>query len=95
MLLAQERLGFVMDLAAGTGNLKKYPQRDHMRELRRMAGRTARRAAPEPFTRSAAPQAPSDPPQAEVDLADFGIEVVMSDQKAGPGWPTVVGPSDG
>ncbi len=95
MLLAQERLGFVMDLAAGTGNLKKHGQRQHMRDLQRMAGRTARRAAPDPFTRSSAPQAPSDPPQDKVDLADFGIEVVITDEKAGPGWPTVVEPSDG
>lgn len=36
-LEAQERLGFIMDIAAGTGNLKKGAHGRHIRDLRRRA----------------------------------------------------------
>jgi hypothetical protein len=87
MLEARERLGFVMDVAAATGNLKKRPHRQHMRDLRRVARGASRRPEAEPITRSDADSAPAD---ISVAAADFGIEVVFVDEKPGPGWPAKV-----
>ncbi len=87
MLLAQERLGFVMDVAAGTGNLKRAASRSHTRDLERLARGAARRRGQAPLTRSAANDAA--PGASTADLAAVGIAVVVSDQKAGEGWPTV------
>ncbi len=81
MLEAEERLGAVRDMAAGTGNLKKNAHRGHMRDLRRTAQGAPARRSRGPITRSDADSAPQDP-------ADFGIEVVvLKGQKTAP-WPT-------
>ena len=79
-------------MAAATGNMKRAARMGHMRDLRRaMRGPREHRDAVEITRRTAQDGAPAAP----VDLGKVGIAVVVSDEKAGAGWPVVTGPSDG
>jgi len=77
-----------MDMAAATGHLKRGAHAGHLRDLRHAASGPRHHRAPGDITRSGPP-----PDAAAINAA--GIGVVLTDEKAGAGWPIVAEPSDG
>ncbi len=69
-LEAEERLGYIMDTAAGTGNLKRGAHGRHMRDLRRRAaGRYAKQGRSTPRSQE----------EFRASAQAIGIEVVIED----------------
>lgn len=88
LIEARERLEHIMDIAAGTGHLKRNAHRRHLRDLRHQWQGPDRSRGADEITRS-------EPDTSPAAIASLGIElVVLKGVKTAP-WPTAGAATDG